>query len=280
MLLNRTVSLKTGIISTFLFCTLLLVSQITYAQDWSFAVGPGITQYYGDVNQKQVGEIGWALNGEAWYRLTDDIQIKSGMSFYRIGSQDADTARMRSFKASNFEFYTSGMYYFKRGYFTPFVYAGVGATTNNPMGESRLGYWNLKEVQPEGEEIPGLVGFIPFGLGLEYEITPVLALVLDLSLRYTFTDQLDAVSKPEVVVNELSPMAIDYYESLSDGIARQVDENATLLGGSPDANDMYSMFSVKVKFTPTSSLFGCIDPYKYARPKKRHNKRKNNFDPI
>lgn len=280
MLLNWRVFFKSGTAAAFFFFLLFFVSQKVSAQDWSFAIGPGITAYTGDVNQQKIGEIGWALNGEAWYRLTDNIQIKSGMSFYRIGSQDADTARLRSFKATNFEFYTSGMYYFKRGYFTPFAYAGIGATTNNPMGDSRLGYWNLKEVQPEGEAIPGLVGFIPFGFGLEYEITPVLALVFDLSLRYTFTDQLDAVSKPEVAVDELSPMAIEYHESLSEGIARRVDESEALMGGSPNANDMYSMFAVKVKFTPTNSLFGCIDPYKYARPKKRHNRRKNNFDPI
>lgn len=280
MLLNWRVFFRNSAAFAFLLFTLFFISHGVSAQDWSFAIGPGITQYSGDVNQKRIGEIGWALNGEAWYRLTDNVQIKSGVSLYRIGSHDTDTIRMRSFKATNFEFYTSGMYYFKRGYFTPFAYAGIGATTNNPMGESRLGYWNLKDVRPEGEEIPGLVGFIPFGLGLEYEISPVLALVFDLSLRYTFTDQLDAVSKQEVVVDELSPLAVEYYESLSEGMARRVDEDEMLVGGSPQANDMYSMFAVKIKFTPTNSIFGCIDPYKYSRPNKRQSKKKNRFDPL
>ena len=251
----------------------------TQAQDWSFAIGPGITQYAGDVNNKQIGELHLAINGEAWYRLTDNWQIKSGMSFYQIGAHDSDTTRLRSFKANNFELYTSGMYYFKRGFFTPFIYAGIGATTNNPMGETRLGYYNLRDVKPEAETIPGITGFIPAGIGLEYEFSPVLSLVFDLSLRYTFTDKLDGVSKSETPTNELSPLAKDYYAALSDGISRRVAENENMLGGSPGTNDMYSMFSVKIKFTPSNSIFGCIDPYKYGRPTKRFKKRRN-FDPI
>lgn len=279
MLLIKGLFSKTAVAFVVFSLLLLLFTRPVAAQDWSFAVGPGVTQYYGDVSEQQLSGIGWALNAEAWYRLTDNIQIKSGMSFYQIGANDPDTTRLRSFKANNFEFYTSGLYYFKRGYFTPFVYAGIGATTNNPMGDSELGYWDLKDVQPEGEPVPGLVGFIPLGIGLEYEFSPVLSLVFDLSLRYTFTDQLDAVSKQEVAVEELSPLAQNYYQALSDEVARRVTENENLPGGTPGTNDMYSMFSVKVKFTPTTSIFGCIDPYKYARPDKRR-KRKGNFDPI
>lgn len=265
-------------------CIVMCIIQLSHthkagAQDWSFAIGPGITAYAGDVNNQQVGPLGLALNGEAWYRLTDNWQIKSGLSFYGIKGNDVDTLRMRSFKASNFEFYTSGMYYLKKGFLTPFVYAGIGATTNNPMGASRYGYWDLKDTQPEGEPIDKLIGFVPFGLGLEYEITPVLALVFDLSLRYTFSDQLDGVSKEEVSVDALSPTAISYYEALSEGIARRVEEKQALLGGSPNARDMYSMFSVKVKFTPSTTLFGCLKPYKYGQP-KRTNKRKRNFSPL
>ncbi len=263
----------------FLFLGAVLSMHSVMAQDWSFAVGPGITQYVGDVSQDKLGSTRWALNAEAWYRLTDNLQIKSGMSFYQIGAQDADTARLRSFKANNFEFYTSGLYSFKRGYFTPFVYAGIGATTNNPMGESRLGYWDLRDVQPEAEKIPGLVGMIPFGVGLEYEFTPVLSLVFDMALRYTFSDQLDAVSKQEVVVSELSPLALEYYQALSDGVDRRITQNENLAGGRPNNNDLYGIFSVKIKFTPSASLFGCIEPYKFGRPDRRRRS-KRNFDPI
>ncbi len=279
MLLNRSASNRFVFSSLFLLISAFM-SHSVVAQDWSFAIGPGITQYAGDVNQKQIGQLRWALNAEAWYRLTDNVQIKSGISLYQIGAQDADTSRLRSFKASNFELYTSGMYSFKKGFFTPFVHAGIGATTNNPMGDSRLGYWDLREVQPEGENVPGMVGFIPFGIGLEYEFTPVLSLVFDLALRYTLTDQLDAVSKQEVVVDELSPLALDYYQALSDGMARRVVEDETLLRGAANTNDIYSIFSVKIKFTPSTSLFGCIDPYKYSRPNNKRYKKKKTISPI
>jgi hypothetical protein len=33
-----------------------------------------------------------------------------------------------------------------------------------------------------------------------------------------------------------------------------------------------------LKFTPSTSILGCIDPYKYSRPDRRRKRR--NFDPI
>lgn len=260
--------------------TSILLPRWGHAQDWSFAVGPGITQYLGDVNDQKVGGNRWAINAEAWYRLSDNFQIKSGLSFYQLAATDVDTTRRRSFQANNFEFYTSGMYAFKRGYFTPFAYLGVGATTSNPRGDSQLGYFTLREVEPEAEPVPGLVGIIPFGAGLEYEITPVLSVVFDLALRYTFTDQLDAVSKEIIRVDQLSPLAREYYSALSDEMARAVNEDQTLRGGNSLESDFYGMFSVKIKFTPSASLFGCIEPYKYSRPSRKRNRNRKNFNPI
>nr|WKN34230.1 hypothetical protein K4G66_17775 [Tunicatimonas sp. TK19036] len=258
--------------------TSFIVPQLGQAQDWSFAIGPGVTQYLGDVNEQQLGGNRWALNAEAWYRLTDNIQIKSGISFYQLQAQDADTTRLRSFQANNFEFYSTGMYSFKQGYFTPFLYLGIGATTSTPRGDTQLGYYNLRDVEPEAERVPGLVGIIPFGAGLEYEITPVLSVVFDLALRYALTDQLDAMSKEIIVVDALSPLAREYYTALSDERARVINEEETIRGGDSMNEDVYGMFSVKIKFTPTNSIFGCIDPYKYSRP--NYKRKRRNFDPI
>ena len=257
-------------------CLLILLfftSVSSFAQNWSFVAGPGVSQYLGDVTGQQIGNSRLALNVEGWYRLTDHLQLKSGISFYGIRGQDADTTRLRSFKSGNFEFYSSAMYSFKRGYFTPFAYAGLGATTLRPQGESRLGYWDLRDVQPEGQKVPGIAAMIPFGVGLEYEITPVVSVVFDLAFRYALSDQLDAVGQEIVNVDALSPTAIDYYESLSEGMARQVAENSTMLGGNSGNNDWYSLFSVKIKYTPSSAIFGCINPYKYDNPGRR-NRRK------
>ncbi|MFP4339092.1 MAG: outer membrane beta-barrel protein [Cyclobacteriaceae bacterium] len=265
-------------LSVLLCCLSLISFHDAKAQAWSFAVGPGVSSYIGDVSEQRLGTAGFALNAEAWYYLNDNFQIKSGLTFYRIGANDPDTTRLRSFRANNFELYSSAMYYFKRGYFTPFAYAGIGFTTSNPMGQSRLGEWDLREVQPEGENVPGLVGIIPVGVGLEYEITPVLSLVADLSLRFALSDQLDATSKEIIQVDELSPTAVEYHSSLSGFIDRQVSEEPSIRGGSTAENDMYGLFTIKVKFTPSASIFGCIDPYRYSRPDRKRKKRR--FDPI
>ena len=259
----------------FLLCSLSLAS---YAQDWSFALGPGVTQYLGDVNQQRLGGNRWAINAEGWYRLTDNIQIKSGVSLYQLYAEDANAERLRSFRSNNFEFYSTAMYSFKRGFFTPFAYAGLGATTSNPQGDSRLGCFNLKEVEPEAENVPGLIGMIPFGVGLDYEITPVLSLVVDLALRYALSDRLDAMRREIIVVDELSPLAREYYAALSEEQARAINEEPSLRGGSSADNDLYGMLTIKVRFTPTSSLFGCVDPYKYSRPDRR--RKQKNYKPL
>jgi len=265
----------------FLSAAIVLISglaSIAYAQDWSFAAGPGITQYIGDVNHQQLGDNRWAINVEGWYRLTDHVHIKSGVSLYQLSAQDVDATRQRSFQTNNFEFYSSAMYSFKQGFFTPFAYAGLGATTSNPQGDSRLGYYDLRDVEPEAERVPGLIGMIPLGVGVDYEITPVLSLVIDLALRYTFSDRLDAMRQETIVVNDLSPLAREYYAALSEEQARAINEETSLQGGRSADNDLYGMLTVKVRFTPTASLFGCVDPYKYSRP-TRKRKRKN-YNPL
>ncbi len=265
------------VLSAVIFLLGSLIS-VSYAQDWSFAIGPGVTQYLGDVNDQNLGGNRWAINVEGWYRLTDNVHIKSGMSLYQLYAQDADPVRLRSFQSNNFEFYSSAMYSFKQGFFTPFAYAGLGATTSNPQGDSRLGYFNLKDVEPEAERVPGLIGMIPFGVGVDYEITPVLSLVVDFAMRYTFSDRLDAMRKEIIIVDDLSPLAREYYAALSEEQARAINEEPSLRGGSSADNDLYGMLTVKVRFTPTSSLFGCVDPYKYSRP-TRKRKRKN-YNPL
>ncbi|WPP52352.1 outer membrane beta-barrel protein [Catalinimonas niigatensis] len=264
--------------SVLLCCLIVFTCSPSQAQDWSFAVGPGISSYIGDVSEQKLSNPGFTLNAEAWYYLNDNFQLKSGLSFYNLRGNDTDTTRLRSFRANNIEVYTSAMYYFKRGVFTPFAYLGIGFTTNNPMGQSPIGEWDLKNIEPEGEKVPGLVGIVPFGVGLEYEITPVLSLVADLSLRYALSDQLDAVSREIIQVDQLSAEAVEYHQTLSTYIARQVNEEPTIRGGSSSDNDMYGMFTLKVKFTPSTSILGCIDPYKYSRPDRRRKRR--NFDPI
>lgn len=270
--MNRT----TAHSSVLLLIILALSAQSSFAQGWTFAVGPGLTQYVGDLNHGNVRNNRAALNAEGWYSLTDKVHLKSGFSVYGLRSQDTDVTRMRSFRTTNVEFYSSALYYFRRGYLTPFAYLGLGATSSRPRGESPLGNWDLRDVQPEGQKVPGLLAMVPFGVGLEYEITPVLSVVVDAAARYVLGDQLDGVSRNVVASRELSPLAIDYHESLSDNVARRLSEEGSILGGNSTNNDWYGIFSVKLKFALTS---GCVNPYKYSRP--IHSQRsKKNFEPI
>ena len=270
--MNRT----TALTFSFLFITFGLFAQSSSVQGWSFALGPGLTQYVGDLNPGQVGNNRAAFNLEGWYPLADQLQLKSGFSVYGLRARDAEANRMRSFRTTNVELYSSVLYYFRRGYLTPFAHAGVGITSSNPRGESPLGRWDLRDVQPEGQRVPGWLAMAPFGVGLEYQLTPVLSVVVDAAARYVLSDQLDAVSQTTVARDDLSPLALEYHESLSNDVARRLTEEGAIAGGNPTTNDWYGIFSVKLKFTPTA---GCINPYKYARPEGRRRARRN-FEPI
>ncbi|MGB3851538.1 MAG: hypothetical protein WA958_16340 [Tunicatimonas sp.] len=241
-------------------------------QRMSWAAGIGLTQYGGDVNEGQMGTHRAALNVEGWYPLTDRWQLKSGFSVYGLRGQDTDPSRARSFRARNVELYSSALYYFRRGYLTPFAYAGLGITTSRPRGESQLGLWDLRDVQPEGQRVPGLLAMVPFGVGLEYEINPMLSVVVDAAARYVLSDQLDAVSQETVNREALSPLAVDYYQSLSDPVTRRLAENEPLVGGNSATNDWYGILSVKIKFTPFT---GCLNPHRYSRPQGRRRGGRN-----
>ncbi len=262
-------------------CTLLLfvgwiVSPAHAQKNLSWAVGPGLTQYVGDMNEGQWGGHRAALNVEGWYPLADRWQLKSGVSVYGLRGIDTNPNRTRSFRARNVELYSSALYYFRRGLLTPFAYAGLGITTSRPRGESQLGLWDLRDVEPEGRRVPGLLAMIPFGLGLEYEINPMLSVVLDAAARYVLSDQLDAVSQETVAQEALSPLAIDYYRSLSGPVTRRLAENEPLTGGNSATNDWYGILSIKIKFTPWT---GCLNPSRYARPQGRQ-RGKRNYQPA
>ena len=258
-------------------CALLLfvgwnISPAQAQKNLSWAVGPGLTQYGGDVNEGQTGSHRAALNVEGWYPLTDRWQLKSGLSVYGLRGQDVDPTRARSFRSRNVELYSSALYYFRRGYLTPFAYAGLGIATSRPRGESQLGLWDLRDVQPEGRRVPGLLAMIPFGLGLEYEINPMLSVVVDAAARYVLSDQLDAVSQETVAQEALSPLATDYYRSLPDPAVRRLNEAGVVAGGNSATNDWYGMLLIKLKFTPWT---GCLNPHRYARPQGRRRGGKN-----
>ena len=269
-------SKRVALFSYLLFTVLGLFAHPSLAQHWSFAAGPGLTQYIGDVNEDPIGSNRRAFNVEGWYPLTDNFQLKSGFSVYGLRAQDTDASRMRSFRTTNVEVYSSAMYYFRQGYFTPFAYVGLGATTSRPQGESPLGNWDLRDVRPEGQKVPGLLAMVPFGVGLEYEISPVLSVVADAAARYVLSDQLDAVSQGWVASSELSPLALDYHKSLSADVARQITEAGAIAGGDPTDRDWYGIFSIKLKFTLTT---GCLNPYKYSRPEGRR-RTKRNYEPM
>ena len=133
-----------------------------------------------------------------------------------------------------FDLFENELTYISRVPWTPYVYVGVAAFTNNPEAQAptndltgaplaESGKWvKLRPLGTEGQystlnptdanygikPYKTLQVAIPFGLGARFKINQILDLWADFGFRYTFTDYIDDVSKNYVALDRFSsPLA-------------------------------------------------------------------------
>ena len=254
----------------------------SYAQQkLSFSTGIGYTLFIGDVIDVPTIP-GFTINLETWYNINEKFSLKIGGSLYSLIGNDFNVLRNRSFRSFNLEGYAALMYiYSKPNYhnhryigkqkktWKPFWYLGLGWTTVAPKGKARSGneIYDLMRVKPEVTQIPKIALIIPFGFGIKIDMNSQYALLLDGGIRYALSDVLDGVSKSSISVSDLSSIATDYYNNISDG---------NVLGGNPNSNDMYWLWAIKIQYTPSHHTKyskyrrGSSFP-RYGSKKRRHH---------
>lgn len=197
----------------------ILLSVTSVAQRFHVGVFGGLAAYNGDLTDKIFpkkvtnGAIGITGN----YELNDNIMLRAGYTFSRVGGADrySDNSEMLkrnlAFETAISEFSLIGEYYLQNLYdhkFSPYAFAGIAVYHFNPYafnGSDEKIF--LKPLSTEGQ---GLNGYpdrkpygltqvaIPFGGGVKYAFSERLHLGLEVGLRKLFTDHLDDVSSTYV----------------------------------------------------------------------------------
>lgn len=241
---------------------------------FSYFVGGGISTYYGDLKDERLDF--WArptFQVGALLRAGNHFHFRSELTWYRISGADSLNdpesgiyRRNLSFRADNFELNVVALYQLfnkfsrtNRPTLNPYVFAGLGFSTNNPEARYQGRWVDLRPLETEGVDYSGIVLVVPFGGGIAYHVNNNWDIYLDAGYRVAFTDYLDDVSTSYKGVNNFdNPLAAELSDR-RDEIGLPLKEPGKKRGNS-SVNDWYLLTTLKLVYTP----FG-----KYRNPKHR-----------
>lgn len=188
-------------------------NRFRFEEPWSVALHLGPTQYFGDLyslwkyNEGVQPDFNVAISGR--YTFGTNLKARADVSYYQISGQDnlADPRsgripRRLNFRARNWEAALLAEYYLKpvkvynitREFFNPYIFAGVGVSTNDPQTRYRDRWVDLRPLRTENEAYPGVVMVFPMGLGIKYKVNVYMDFFIEGNYRFTLTDYLDDVS--------------------------------------------------------------------------------------
>ncbi|MDQ3537157.1 MAG: porin family protein [Bacteroidota bacterium] len=234
-----------------------------------FIGGLGNSSYLGDLKTSEFSlDTKHNLIIGAKYRYKTHLSFRSELTWYRISGSDARQpvesglpSRNLSFRADNIELNFAGLlhafprYKSKRDLSpviaNPYIFLGLGATSNNPTAEYEGRRYNLRKLQTQGIRYSGAEFVIPFGLGIDFRINNNFDIGLEGGYRLTFTDQLDDSSRPEMINLDLfsNPIAAALHDRRGEvGDIPGVPPYSGSIRGNPKNNDSYFLISAKVQY--------------------------------
>lgn len=185
-----------------------------YARYISVIAGVGPSYYFGDLNTSfnALGSTRGQVNLAAKMRFSEHVSLRGEFTYYSIGASDSKNGnedrrtRNLSFRARNFEAAAIGQYdlvprasmysrYARRPHYSPYIYMGIGVTTNTPEAQFQGTYYSLRSLQTGGRSYGGVVPVIPIGIGLKIKISPEADILIDYGYRFAFSDYLDDIGR-------------------------------------------------------------------------------------
>jgi len=209
------------LISLLLFGTM----PFTYAQldlsNWQVGINGGIFIYQGDLTPSRFGSYKTMKPGFGLYVsriLSPSFILRTNLSFGKLKGDDAkyDKPEWRQQRNFNFTspvteisellvwniFRNNSNEVGKR--FSPYLFGGAGISfikVNRDYSNFNAEYFGDESDLPArlAEDIatntPRRILVLPVGAGVEYYLSPKIALTAETNFRYTFTDYLDGFSK-------------------------------------------------------------------------------------
>jgi hypothetical protein len=271
-------------------------------KSWSVGIGAGLSAYNGDLSpagnifdrsktfDKPYGNIG--VFGRR--RFNDYLIAGLNVNYYRIGSDDAimsqsngNLKRNLSFRSNNievlgtvnFEFfnYNTMKELSRSGFpFSSYLILGFGMTTNNPQANLDGTWYNLRDYQTEGVGYSKTALIVPLGLGLQFQVSKGINMLIESSYRFTNTDYLDDVSTSysEEAVFSADPIRA----ALADRTPSvyNIDRRVNKKRGNPTKKDGYFLIQARVEYELGSGGFsGFKNSLKFKRKSKRTQKISN-----
>ncbi|MFA0964666.1 DUF6089 family protein [Roseivirga sp. BDSF3-8] len=251
-------------------------------QRLTFLFGGGLSTYYGELqNDGVILKTDWNAGIGFQYALRDRWALRSDISVYHISGNDANAKgefeqsrkkRNLSFEATNFEWNVVGVFhwysldatsFYRRPIANPYLFAGIGATTNNPTANLNGESYDLRPIQTEGEEYASIIPVLPFGGGVKLRISNFLNFNAEVGYRVVFSDYLDDVSDTYIpqsaFANEAERTLADRRQELGfDPVP------AGTLRGNPDKNDGYLLLKFSLEYYLTPGLVR-NNPYRARR---------------
>ncbi|MFZ6664843.1 hypothetical protein [Peijinzhouia sedimentorum] len=237
------------------------------------------------------------LRGEVnYYQLKGDDKLSYFEERKELDPESDRRGRNLSFRANNFEVSATAMIdliptygysyavsrkngrvkptvnSFFRPNFTPYIFFGLGLTTNTPKAELDGTYYSLRPLQTEGVQYGPVTLTFPTGLGFRVKWNYKNDIGIEGGYRFTFTDYLDDVSDEYIDPSNFrgDPVALRLQDrrpeiGLMSKWQRAATSGVTLRRGDPTDNDGF--FIVQVKWFHYLSK---RDLQKFTQPRPRN----------
>jgi hypothetical protein len=209
--------MKRLILIIFLFSTFSSYSQSFYRyrfeEPWSISAGIGPSQYFGELysfwKYSEGIQPDWNANFSVNYIFGTHLKARLEGTYYKISGQDPPsdprafrTPRNLHFRATNIEVAALIEYYWHpvkvnnitRQLWNPYIFAGVGMSTNNPTAELNGTWVDLRPLQLENNPYNDKVVVFPMGLGFKYKLNVYMDMKFEGNYRFTLTDYMDDIS--------------------------------------------------------------------------------------
>ena len=184
-----------------------------FEEPWSISAGIGPTQYFGELysfwKYSEGIQPDWNANFAVNYIFGTHLKARLEGTYYKMSGSDPPsdprayrTPRNLHFKASNIEVAALIEYYWHpvkvnnitRHLWNPYIFAGVGMSTNNPQAELNGTWVDLRPLQLENNPYEENVVVFPMGLGFKYKLNVYMDLKFEGNYRFTLTDYMDDIS--------------------------------------------------------------------------------------
>ncbi len=255
-------------ICTLSFCSILLLSQTSFAQMRGWEVGGwlGASNYFGDLNTNfRLDRLHLAGGAGARYNFNDRLAVRMGFNAGKISAYDADSKNIYH-QRRNLHFFSSlydataqfefNFFPYAHGhreyFFTPYMFAGPTVFWFNPKADLDGTTYNLREMGTEGqfrgEEYNTTQGAIAYGIGFKVDLSYRWSLDIALSGRKLFTDYLDDVNGTYADIRDIRSQRGDIAAALAD---RSGEPRIGLPGrqrGNGKNNDAYAMIGIGLHY--------------------------------